>query len=162
MTFYQRLMSEMRQSILADDFLSYYETKRSELTRGDEDNPVRRPQKSFKTSKPTRLGDYEIHTSAQGFSSIRQISSGEIMHSVNAPDDEANRLYVEQSCLAARLLEQESERTELVIWDVGLGAAFNAMAVIHCFESSLAKPGALVRRCVWSASNGISIRSCLR
>ena len=68
------------------------------------------------------------------------------MHSVNAPDDEANRLYVEQSCLAARLLEQESERTELVIWDVGLGAAFNAMAAIHCFESSLAKPGALVRR----------------
>lgn len=146
MTFYQRLMSEMRKSILADDFLSYYETKRFELTRGDEDNPVSRPRKSPKPSQPSCLGDYEIHTSAQGFSSIRQISSGEIMHSVNAPDDEANRLYVEQSCLAARLLEQESERTELVIWDVGLGAAFNAMAVIHCFESSLAKPGALVRR----------------
>ena len=61
------------------------------------------------------------------------------MHSVNAPDDEANRLYVEQSCLAGRSLEQESERTELVIWDVGLGAGFNAMAVIHCFESSLAE-----------------------
>jgi queuine tRNA-ribosyltransferase len=146
MTFYQRLMSEMRKSILADDFLSYYETKRFELTRGDEDNPVSRPRKSPKRSQPTRLGNYEIHTSAHGFSSIRQISSGEIMHSVNAPDDEANKLYVEQSCLAARLLEQESERTDLVIWDVGLGAAFNAMAVIHCFESSLAKPGALVRR----------------
>jgi queuine tRNA-ribosyltransferase len=141
MTFYQRLMSEMRQSILADSFLSYYETKRFELTRGDEDNPVTRPSKGAKASRSTRLGDYEIHTSAQGLSSIRQISSGEIMHSVNAPDDEANRLYVEQSCLATRLLRQGSERNELVIWDVGLGAAFNAMAVIHCFERSLAKRG---------------------
>jgi queuine tRNA-ribosyltransferase len=133
-------MREMRQSILADDFLSYYEAKRFELTRSDEDNPVNRPRKSVKASQPTRLGDYEIHTSAQGYCSIRQISSGEIIHSVNAPDEEANRLYVEQSCLAARLLKQESDRDELVIWDVGLGAAFNAMAVIHCFERSLAIP----------------------
>ena len=146
MTFYQRLMSEMRQSILTDDFLSYYETKRFELTRSDEDNPVIRPQTSVKASRPTRQGDYEIHTSAQGYSSIRQISSGEIIHSVNAPDDEANRLYVEQSCLAARLLKQESDGDELVIWDVGLGAGFNAMAVIHCFERSLAEQGAQALR----------------
>jgi queuine tRNA-ribosyltransferase len=139
MTFYHRLMSEMRQSILADDFLSFYETKRFELTRSDEDNPVTRPLKSAKASRPTHLGDYEIHTSGQGFSSIRQISSGEIMHSVNAPDDEANRLYVEQSCLAVRLLKQGSERNELVIWDVGLGAGFNAMAAIHCFEICFAE-----------------------
>jgi queuine tRNA-ribosyltransferase len=146
MTFYQRLMSEMRQSILADDFLAFYESKRFKLTRSDEDNPVTRPLKSAKASQPTRLGDYEIHTSEQGFSSMRQISSGEIMHSVNAPDDEATRLYVEQSCLAARLLKQESDRNELVIWDVGLGAAFNAMAVLHCFERSLAKPSAQALR----------------
>jgi queuine tRNA-ribosyltransferase len=145
MTFYQRLMSEMRQSILADDFLSYYETKRSELTRGDEDNPMSHPRKSAKASEPTRLGDYAIDTSAQAYS-IRQISSGEIMHSVNAPDDEATRLYVEQSCLAARLLKQESERNELIIWDVGLGAAFNAMAVLHCFERSLGKAGGQAHR----------------
>lgn len=145
-TFYQRLMREMRQSILADEFLSYYQTKRFELTRSDEDNPVSPPRRSAKASQPARLGDYAIHTSAQGFCSIRQISSGEIMHSVNAPDDEATKLYVEQSCLAARLLKQESERNELVIWDVGLGAAFNAMAVLHCFERSLAKPGGQAHR----------------
>ena len=145
LTFYQRLMSEMRQSILADEFLAYYETKRSELTRSDEDNPVRRPR-SAKASQSTRMGDYEIRTFAEGFSSIRQISSGEIMHSVNAPDAEAHRLYVEQSCLAARLMKQESDINELVIWDVGLGAAFNAMAVIHCFETSLGKQGAQALR----------------
>jgi queuine tRNA-ribosyltransferase len=141
MAFYHRLMSEIRQSILRDNFLSYYETKRVELTRSDEDNPVSRPSKSAKASQATRLGDYEIHTSGQGFSSIRQISSGEVMHSVNAPDDEANKLYVEQSCLATRLSKHGTKRNELVIWDVGLGAAFNAMAVIHCFERCLAEQG---------------------
>jgi queuine tRNA-ribosyltransferase len=152
MTFYQRLMNEMRQSILADHFRSFYESKRFELTRSDEDNPVTRPLKSAKASRPTHVGDYEIHTSAEGFSSIRQISSGEIMHSVNAPDEEANRLYVEQSRLAVRLMKHESETNELVIWDVGLGAGFNAMAVIHGFERTLAKPGgqALRRLCLVS------------
>ena len=97
MTFYHRLMREMRESILRDDFLSYYEKKRIELVRIDEDNPGRPPKKR-KIAVPARLGDYQIHRSPQGFSSIRQISSGETMHSVNSPSDEAHRLYVEQSC----------------------------------------------------------------
>ena len=101
--------------------------------RTDEENPSR-PPKKVKTAQPARLGDYEIHKSPQGFSSIRQISSGEVMHSVNAPNDEANRLYIEQSCLAFRLLKRDTTADELVIWDVGLGAAFNVMAAIHCFE----------------------------
>ena len=138
MTFYHRLMTEMRQSILRDDFLSYYGTKRVELVRGDEDNPGRAPKRA-KAAQAARVGDYEIHASGQGFSSIRQISSGEIMHSVNAPGDEANKLYVEQSSLAARLFKQEVERDELVIWDVGLGAASNAMAAIQCFERCCAE-----------------------
>ena len=131
MAFYHRLMREMRESILCDDFLSYYEKRRVELVRIDEDNPGRPPKKA-KIAQPERLGDYQIHRSPQGFSSIRQISSGEMMHSVNSPGDEANRLYVEQSCLASRLLKTPAD--ELVVWDVGLGAAFNAMASIQCFE----------------------------
>jgi queuine tRNA-ribosyltransferase len=140
MTFYHRLMREMRESILRGDFLSYYEQKRLELVRTDEQNPGRPPKKN-KTSRPARLGDYEIHTSARGFFSIRQISSGEVMHSVNAPGDEANRLYIEQSFLDARLLRREAPADELVIWDVGLGAAFNAMAAIHCFERCYVEKG---------------------
>lgn len=141
MAFYHRLMREMRQSILRDDFLSYYEKKRLELVRGDEEHPGRSPKKT-KTSRPTRLGDYEIHTSAQGFSSVRQVSSGEVMHSVSAPSDEANKLYVEQSFLASRLLKREAQADELVIWDVGLGAASNAMAAIRCFEKTYAEKDA--------------------
>jgi queuine tRNA-ribosyltransferase len=201
MAFYHRLMREMRDSILHDDFLSYYEKKRIELVRTDEENPHRPPKKA-KPAPPVRLGDYEIHRSAQGFSSIRQISSGEVMHSVIAPDDEATKLYVEQSCLASRLVvnrinsdgyklslspshpnplprgergsvgtlqnplspggrelerggvkdtsplhnnrplvQQPDPADELVIWDVGLGAAFNAMAAIRCFERCYAERG---------------------
>ena len=144
MTFYQRLMREMREAILRDDFLSYYKEKRVELARTDERNPGR-PPKRAPISRPARLGDYEIHRSPQGFTSIRQISSGEVMHSVVAPAEEADRLYVEQSFLAARLLTRASAADELVIWDVGLGAAFNAMAAIRCFERCAAADGGAPR-----------------
>jgi queuine tRNA-ribosyltransferase len=140
MAFYHRLMREMRESILQDDFLSYYEKKRFELARTDAENPGRPPKKA-KSSRPASLGNYEIHTSPQGFSSIRQISSGEVMHSVNDPSDEAHRLYVDQSSLAFRLLKRAGAVDELVVWDVGLGAATNAMAVIRCFEKCYAEKG---------------------
>ena len=133
LAFYHRLLREMRESILRNDFLSYYENKRLELVRADEENPGRPPKKT-KTAQPACLGDYEMHRSAQGFYSIRQISSGEVMHSVTAPSEEANKLYIEQSFLASRLLKREAAAEELVIWDVGLGAGSNAMAAIHCFE----------------------------
>jgi queuine tRNA-ribosyltransferase len=86
-------------------------------------------------------GDYEVHRAEAGFASIRQISSGEIMHSRTPPMEEAQRLYIEQSNLAARLqLSSEEiasgiEPEPLVIWDVGLGAAANAMAAILCYET---------------------------
>jgi len=78
-----------------------------------------------------RLGDYEIHRAWEGFSSVRQISSGEIMHSRTDPMREARELYVEQSRLAERLRLES-----LILWDVGLGAAANAMAAIECYEKS--------------------------
>jgi len=133
LAFYHRLMREMRMQILHGDFASYYQQMRGELKRADEENPTRPPKKN-KTTQPSRLGDYELHRSVQGFYSIRQISSGEIMHSVSAPSEEANKLYIEQSALAARLIEAGNNAGELVIWDVGLGAATNAMAALYCFE----------------------------
>ena len=135
LTFYHRLMDEMRQAILRDRFLEYYEKQRLTLVRTDEENPSRpMKQKAAKVSQPDRLGDYEVHTSPLGFSSVRQISSGEVMHSVNRPGDEAEKLYVDQSCLSARLSDMAPATKELVIWDVGLGAATNAMAAVRCFE----------------------------
>ncbi|HTJ79237.1 MAG TPA: tRNA guanosine(34) transglycosylase Tgt [Rariglobus sp.] len=145
-TFYHRLMREMREHILNDTFAAYYEKMRFELVRQDQDNPPVQPKKT-RVRAPKHLGDYEIVTSAQGFSSIRQRSSGEVMHSVSAPSEEAQRLYIDQSRLAARLLRKSDDDTaELVIWDVGLGAASNAMAAVQCFERELAERGAAVMR----------------
>jgi queuine tRNA-ribosyltransferase len=88
----------------------------------------------MKRELSARLGDYEVHRAREGFFSIRQISSGEIMHSRTDPMEEARQLYVEQSNLAKRLRENSQKQEPLVIWDVGLGAAANAMAAIECYE----------------------------
>jgi len=134
LSFYHRLMAEMRQSILDGKFMELYRRKREELVRSDEENPVRPPVRS-KKKLPMQLGDYDIAESPCGtFSSIRQLSSGERMHSVNNPVDEARALYVEQARLAERLAEPGD--APLVIWDVGMGAATNAMAAIRCAEAT--------------------------
>jgi queuine tRNA-ribosyltransferase len=88
----------------------------------------------MKREEVLQLGDYEVHRAWEGFASIRQISSGEIMHSRTAPMEEARKLYVEQSCLAERLRENSLTKEPLVIWDVGLGGGANAMAAIECYE----------------------------
>ena len=137
LAFYHRLTREMRASIVAGNFAQFYEQKKVELARDDEDNTGTPPRRNL--IKIPRLGDYEVHFNPKGFASIKQISSGEIMHSVNPPAEEANRLYVEQSGLAQRLLiiSQANNADDLVIWDVGLGAASNAMAAVRCFEKAL-------------------------
>lgn len=134
--FYHQLMREIRESILADRFMELYREKREFLHATDLDHPTVQQKPVRKKSRT--LGDYEIHTAWEGWSNIRQISSGEIMHSRTAPMEEARGLYVEQSRLAERVRLSTGETVEnaapLVIWDVGLGAAANAMAAIRCYE----------------------------
>ena len=163
LTFYHRLMSEMRASILRDEFAQFYAEQCPRLGRTDDDHPSVHPAPA-KVRHPPRRGDYEVVRGPTGHFSIRQISSGEVMHSVSNPSDEANALYVEQSRLAERLREAGpvgpvaasarppttrelpvkrpiagawppmAAEAALVVWDVGLGAASNAMAAIACFE----------------------------
>jgi queuine tRNA-ribosyltransferase len=137
--FYHRLMHSIRASILRDDFLQLYERLRPELVKSDDDNPQNPPRR--RKVNPQSLGDYEIVRFAQGFSSIRQKSSGEIMHSVNQPEVEARRLYVEQAHLAERFLKNDRQSDDMVIWDGGLGAASNAMAILNCFEQLFREKG---------------------
>ncbi|MDQ6654513.1 MAG: tRNA guanosine(34) transglycosylase Tgt [Verrucomicrobiota bacterium] len=132
--FYHQLMRDIRASILADRFLELYHARREFLHVPDLDHPII-PAKP-KKRRPTRLGNYEVHVAREGFGSIRQISSGEIMHMRTPPMDEAQQLYVEQSRLAERLQVETNE--PLVIWDVGLGAAANAMAAVYCYEGAAA------------------------
>lgn len=131
MVFYLNLMKEMRSHILAGTFYEYYLRQREQLAISD--NTSSAPVKKVRTLKNAQLGDYEVKVSAEGFNSIRQRSSGEVMHSVSDPSVEANRLYVEQARLAERFTD--SEALPLVIWDVGLGAATNAMAALKLYLS---------------------------
>ena len=55
------------------------------------------------------------------------------MHAGLDPAAEAQALYVDQFRLADRLRERWPE--PLVVWDVGLGAAHNAMAVLACRDA---------------------------
>ncbi len=149
LTYYHRLTRDMRAAIFADTWNDFYARTRPTLLQVDAENPSqptkRNPKRTLRPSTAT-LGDYEVHTSSHGHSSIRQKSSGEIMHSVSDPTDEANRLYIAQSALAKRIQKNPINKIPLVIWDVGLGAATNAMAALACFEATLAEaPSAPLR-----------------
>lgn len=128
--FYHQLMREMREAILADTFGEYYKRMKPVLESSDEDNPVRAPKVRSEKKPPSSLGDYEV-VFQDGYGSIRQKSSGETMHSVVEPETEARKLYLEQSSL----LELGEGEKEIVLWDVGLGAATNVMAAIRAYES---------------------------
>ncbi|MEO7167140.1 MAG: tRNA guanosine(34) transglycosylase Tgt [Spartobacteria bacterium] len=128
--FYHQLMREMRARILAGDFARFYREQREVLQESDREYPALQSKPGRVRSKS--LGNYEVHIAQEGFASIRQVTSGEIMHMRTPPMEEARSLYVEQSQLAARVRLATEE--PLVIWDVGLGAAANAMAAIECYE----------------------------
>jgi queuine tRNA-ribosyltransferase len=195
--FYLRLMADIRAHIAADTFATFHAQHRQTLALVDPDNPPgRRP--APRATKPSTRGAFAVHTSPAGFSSIQHVPSGEIMHSVNHPDDEAHRVYVAQSALLARALAGRAVRiadsapvepitvagsgqrvgiaqpvgstgpvgvaprvgsiepigsaepasvaprgdsaahanvAPLVVWDVGLGAAHNAMALIRALDA---------------------------
>jgi queuine tRNA-ribosyltransferase len=151
LSFYHRLMADMRQAILADRFRDYYRSTKPILESSDDDNPKIFPKPS-RSRKPSReLGDYEIRENPSGSFSIRHKSSGEVMHSVNDPIEEARALYIEGSRLQERLSEADQE-SPLVLWDVGLGAATNAMAAVRCFEE-LQNPRPLI---IYSFENDLN------
>lgn len=75
---------------------------------------------------------FEVLRTSTGAVSIRNNIVNEIMHNPVGPWAEANSLYIEQSKLSEKL--QLEHLGELVLFDVGLGAAANALAAIHCSE----------------------------
>jgi len=133
--FYLQLMRTMREHILADTWLPFYEVQRHLLDARDSYGaPVRPVTKAQRRMRRLQRGRYEVVIRDDvGF--IREKGSGEVMHSVNDPAAEARSLYVEQSRLATRAAFGGGP---LVIWDVGLGAAANAMAAICAIEECAA------------------------
>jgi tRNA U34 5-methylaminomethyl-2-thiouridine-forming methyltransferase MnmC len=72
--------------------------------------------------------DYQLVTLANGERTLFSASYGEKMHPGLGPQAEADLLYVRQLHIPERLAKSPGE---FVIWDVGLGAAANAIAVLR-------------------------------
>ncbi|SEM68322.1 tRNA U34 5-methylaminomethyl-2-thiouridine-forming methyltransferase MnmC [Stigmatella aurantiaca] len=81
------------------------------------------------SSDNPRDGDFELVTLRNGARAVRHLGHGEVMHPSVGPWKEALRLYVEQPRLAERLGQPGPP---LVVLDVGLGAATNAVAALTC------------------------------
>jgi len=72
-------------------------------------------------------GDYLLVQLANGEKTLFSASYGEKMHPGLGPTAEAELLYVRQLNICERL---RANQGEFVIWDVGLGAAANAIAAL--------------------------------
>lgn len=74
--------------------------------------------------------DYQLVTLREGVTTLYSASYGEKMHPGLGPQAEADLLYVRQ----LRLAEKLRAEGELVVWDVGLGGAANATAVLRALS----------------------------
>ncbi len=84
--------------------------------------------------------EYKLVHLASGDYSIHSLAYGETLHPFIGPVAEAEALYVNQLGLRERL---KAETGEFVVWDVGLGAAANALTVLRATRD-LARPLRLV------------------
>lgn len=71
---------------------------------------------------------YRLVRLSNGGVSIRSVAEGETFHPVIGPAAEAQALYVNQFDLEQRLARQQEP---FVVWDVGLGAAANSLALLR-------------------------------
>lgn len=71
---------------------------------------------------------YKLVKLASGVHSVHSLAHRETFHPVIGPVAEADALYVRQLGLAERMRQNAGE---FVIWDVGLGAAANALTVLR-------------------------------
>jgi tRNA U34 5-methylaminomethyl-2-thiouridine-forming methyltransferase MnmC len=74
------------------------------------------------------VSGYKIVELAPGIHSVHSLAHGETFHPVIGPVAEAEALYVRQLSLVERLRHHTGE---FVVWDVGLGAAANALTVLR-------------------------------
>jgi queuine tRNA-ribosyltransferase len=77
---------------------------------------------------------HEVHVFENGTASIKSLEAGETMHSQVGPDEEARQVYLAQTRLAERLSLAEGARP-LVLFDIGMGIASNALAAIELAQT---------------------------
>jgi queuine tRNA-ribosyltransferase len=146
--FYLQLMRTMREHILAGTWAKFYRAQRDVLDARDSyGKAARHVTKAALRERKRKRGRYEVVVK-EDVGYIRDTVSGEVMHPGSDPAQEAQSLYVEQSRLLERLSSLAGgAQAPVVVWDVGLGAAANAMAAILAVENlgpAVARPLQLV------------------
>jgi hypothetical protein len=91
-----------------------------------------RDAKAFRVSAPDDLDSFTLVPVASGAMSLRSLQHGETFHPVVGPMTEARELHIRQT----RLVEHAAKTDHLIIWDVGLGAAANAIAVLEALAAT--------------------------
>lgn len=129
--FYHRLMRTLRQALLEGQFSTLYATLKPKLEAREEGSTPPPPPR-VRRERPRLLGQFQLAERSGGLASIQHGPSGEIMHPQADPQEEAREVYVVQTQLVERL---QQPGPPLVLWDVGLGAATNAMSALRAAES---------------------------
>jgi queuine tRNA-ribosyltransferase len=153
---YLDLMRAARAAIEAGTYAAFAAARLEALDRHEHD-PSRRPpgrRRLPPTPTPTATSTsagrrYEIVLTSLGVPAVRDAVLGEVMHPVVGPSVEAERLYVAQSRLRDALAEPGPP---LVLFDVGLGAASNALAAVAAAEG--APPGRRLELVSFEADTG--------
>ncbi len=79
------------------------------------------------------LSEFELVILKSGIKSLRALGNMETFHPVTGPWIEANELHVEQQRLVERSKNMDGC---FVVWDVGMGAAANALAALEALKTN--------------------------
>ncbi len=137
---YLELMRRARAAIQAGDYATFLRTTLAAIDRHEHDASARVPGRRAEAlagSEPPPPASpaprFEIVTTTSGAPSVFDREVGEVMHPGLGAAAEAEQLYVTQARLAERLAEGGAP---LVLFDVGLGAAANALAAVRCARAA--------------------------
>jgi hypothetical protein len=81
------------------------------------------------------LERFELVHLQNGVISLRSLDNNETFHPGVGPQEEASILHVEQQ----QVIERAKSCADFVLWDVGLGAAANAVTAIRALQVGLPK-----------------------
>ena len=134
---YLGLMRRARAAIHAGNYAAFLRTTLTAIDRHEHDASARVPGRR---TEPTASSDpaapaarFAIVTTTSGAPAVFDREVGEVMHPGLGATAEAEQLYVGQARLAARLAEGGAP---LVLFDVGLGGAANAIAALRCARAA--------------------------
>jgi queuine tRNA-ribosyltransferase len=140
---YLELMRRARAAIHAGGYATFLRTTLAAIDRHEHDASARVPGRRAEapaSSEPASPASpaspaprFEIVTTTSGAPAMLARDVGEVMHPGLGATAEAEQLYVAQARLADRLAEGGAP---LVLFDVGLGAAANALAAVRCARAA--------------------------